>query len=224
MSSNIFRKKTISRVEKKYNYLGKKPNTLLFLNIRLIICLLIFVLFLIISKLGFIIGPIVSIILYYLIEYLYFDLRIRTRKKQIENDALIFFGLLLLSLKSENNLIMSLSLASKKKDNILSLEFTKLLNDLEYGKSFADALNDIIRRIPNENVNNLILSLKEYSDNVGNLIILLNRQLSRLEEKIIFNKKKIIILIPLKIKILSFVFILISGILIFYTLKGFDLF
>lgn len=224
MSSNIFRKKTISRVEKKYNYLGKKPNTLLFLNIRLIICLLIFVLFLIISKLGFIIGPIVSIILYYLIEYLYFDLRIRTRKKQIENDALIFFGLLLLSLKSENNLIMSLSLASKKKDNILSLEFTKLLNDLEYGKSFADALNDIIRRIPNENVNNLILSLKEYSDNIGNLIILLNRQLSRLEEKIIFNKKKIIILIPLKIKILSFVFILISGILIFYTLKGFDLF
>lgn len=224
MSSNIFRKKTISRVEKKYNYLGKKPNTLLFLNIRLIICLLIFVLFLIISKLGFIIGPIVSIILYYLIEYLYFDLRIRTRKKQIENDALIFFGLLLLSLKSENNLIMSLSLASKKKDNILSLEFTKLLNDLEYGKSFADALNDIIRRIPNENVNNLILSLKEYSDNVGNLIILLNRQLSRLEEKIIFNKKKIIILIPLKIKILSLVFILISGILIFYTLKGFDLF
>lgn len=224
MSSNIFRKKTISRVEKKYNYLGKKPNTLLFLNIRLIICLLIFVLFLIISKLGFIIGPIVSIILYYLIEYLYFDLRIRTRKKQIENDALIFFGLLLLSLKSENNLIMSLSLASKKKDNILALEFTKLLNDLEYGKSFADALNDIIRRIPNENVNNLILSLKEYSDNIGNLIILLNRQLSRLEEKIIFNKKKIIILIPLKIKILSFVFILISGILIFYTLKGFDLF
>lgn len=222
MKHSIYKKRTIARIERKYNLLGENPKTLVFLNLRLIICLIVFILFIIFLKIGIVIGPIVSVILYYLIEYFYFDFRIISRKKCLENDAIIFFGMVLLGLKN-NNLITSLSMACKKQDNLLAIEFLKVVNDTHYGKSLEDALDDVKKRIPSDSINNIILSIEESIDNPANLISVLERQLKHLQEKNVLDKRRNISLVPLKIKIVTVIFIAIASVLVLYTLKGLGL-
>ncbi|MGM9834316.1 MAG: type II secretion system F family protein [Bacilli bacterium] len=222
MKNSIYRKRTIARIERKYDLLGKNPKTLTFLNLRLITCLLVLILFILIFELGIIIGPILSILLYYLIEFFYFDFRIISRKKNLENDAIIFFGMLLLGLKN-NNLVTSLTMASKKKDNLLAMEFVKVVNDTKLGKSLKDALTDVKKRIPSDSINNIILSIEESIDNSSNLINTLEHHLEHLQEKILYDKRKNIGLVPLKIKIITVIFIVLSYGLVLYTLKGLEL-
>ena len=124
----------------------------------------------------------------------------------MDNDALLFFSILTLTLESGKNLMNAIDSTSKSIDSDLSLEFKEVIREVEYGKSLAEALDNLKYRIPSSAVNNIILNIKE-SNIFGNSIIdTLYNQIDYIREKIILESRAYIAKLPLKISIISVVF------------------
>ena len=70
LSRRIYNQKTVEKIENKIKLLGlsKDIETIDFLNSRLIACILIFFMSLYLFKFGFIIGPLLTLISYYLLS------------------------------------------------------------------------------------------------------------------------------------------------------------
>ena len=81
-----------------------------------------------------------------------------------------------------------------------------MMFDIEYSKSFDEAINDMKERIPSDTINNILLNIRE-SNMFGNSIIhTLNNQLDYLRETKILETKAYISKIPVKISVISVVF------------------
>lgn len=206
--AKIYPKKTIDRIESKIKLLGVQNHYNLFtlLNFRVIISLILFVVVLLLSNIGYILAPIIAILFYYLSEVLLLDYPIKKRAKKLEKEALFFFEVLLLTLESGRNLGHALQLTTLNIDSELSSEFKKTLTEVKLGKSLNEALNDMKKRIPNEAINNALLNMIE-SNLFGNSILTsMNNQIDFLREKQMLDIKAEINKLPTKVSIISALF------------------
>lgn len=136
-------------------------------------------------------------------EYLYFDVRINSRKDRLNKDALFFFQILSLALTSGNNLKGAIELTTSSSNSELSLEFKKVISDINVGSTLDEALNDLRERIPSDVINNIILNLTEANIYGSNMIESLNTQLKYLNDKLLLDVRRRINQMPIKISIVS---------------------
>ena len=204
----IYPKRTIDRVERKITLLGVSNHYNLFaiLNFRVIISLILFVIILIVSDIGYILAPVVAILFYYLSEKILLDYPIKKRAKKLEKEALFFFEILLLTLEAGRNLGHALNLTTANVDSELSLEFKKTLSEVKLGKSLNEALNDMKKRIPSEAINNAILNMVESNIFGNSIVVSLTNQIDFLNNKQMLDVKAEINKLPTKVSIVSVVF------------------
>ena len=186
VASYIFSKNTINRIDKKINLLGIKLDSYTFCSLRLISSVLLFIIF-ILFKYGFILSPLITLIYYYLFEFILLDLLISYRVKKIESDAIEFFPIFLISLNSTNNIKKAIKLTISMQDNILSKEFIKVDNDIKAGKSLIDSLMLLKARIPSQIVNNIITSIIESSITGNSINNSVNKEIDYLSK--LYNRK-----------------------------------
>lgn len=204
----IYLDNTIKKIDKKVNLLGIhcKYDTIDLLNIRLLCCIFLFLVFIIFHQNGYILGPISVVFFHYLSEYLVLDLQIKKRSKKLEEEAIFFFEVLSLTLESGRNLTVALTMTSKNINSELSEEFQKALSEMSLGKSFAEAMNDMKKRIPSDTINNAILNIVQANMFGNNIEESLNNQLDFLRDKRLLEVKSAIGKLPTKISIISVVF------------------
>ena len=212
MKNNLIRKiyqdKTINKITKKVKLLGVdcKYDVIDLLNKRVISSLALFFIILIFSSKGYIYGPIITIIYYFGIEYLFLDYKIKQRASKLDYEALYFFEVLALTLESGRNLKASLEMTADSIDNSLSREFKKCINEVNLGKSLTEALNDMKERIPSQTINNVILNITQ-SIIFGNSIVdSLYNQIDYLRENKVLEVKAKISKLPVKISAISVIF------------------
>lgn len=212
MKNNLIRKiyqdKTINKITKKVKLLGVdcKYDVIDLLNKRVISSLALFFIILIFSSKGYIYGPIITIIYYFGIEYLFLDYKIKQRASKLDYEALYFFEVLALTLESGRNLKASLEMTADSIDNSLSREFKKCINEVNLGKSLTEALNDMKERIPGQTINNVILNITQ-SNIFGNSIVdSLYNQIDYLRENKVLEVKAKISKLPVKISAISVIF------------------
>ena len=199
--------RSYKRISKKLKYAGMIVNPSIFVYMRLVSSLILFIFLLFFSSYGYIIAPIVAIIYYYFIEYVILDIQIDKRKKELENDALDYFPILLLCLKGSNNVKKAISLTNDQVKNSLSKEFDRVIRDVKIGKSLDEALTLMKDRIPSTFIVNVIVNLVE-ANRMGNSISeSIKDQLDYIEDK---RKKKIVKyhrMMPFKVAIASIIFV-----------------
>lgn len=227
VAKRIYRNKTIRELQKKEMLLGssKINNLYKFLNRRLLIALILFIVCLFLKH-GVIIAPLVVVFFHIISEKIYYDYRIKKRCEKLEDDAIFFFEILSLTLESNKNLKASLELTINNIDSELANEFKNALNEVKLGKSFSESLIAMKERIPSESINNIILNLTESSIYGTNILDTLNNQLEYLREKKTLAIKAEINKLPTKISIISVLFfipimllIILSPVLINFLLK-----
>lgn len=204
----IYRENEINRINKKIISLRNYPfNEIGFLNIRLITTLLIFFITLIISKASYITSPIISLVYYYLFEYIFLDLLIIKRTNKLDREALTFFEILTLSLESGRNLEKAIEITVQNVNSELSEEFKKTLFEVRFGKSLIEALEDTKKRIPSETINNIILNITQTNIFGNSIIDTMYSQIEFLREKQVLSIREQINKLPNKISIISVLFI-----------------
>ncbi len=208
ISKKIHLKKSIERINKKIDLLGVgcKYNVIHLLNYRLIVSILIFIICFLFLKPGYILAPFITLFFYVGSEYLLFDMQIKKREKRLEEEAIFFFEVLILTIESDHNLNTALEITSSNIESDLSLEFRKSLSEIRLGKSFTESMNDMKKRIPSAAINHALLNIIQ-SNVFGNSILeSLTNQLEYLREKQILEIKAEISKLPTKISIISVLF------------------
>ena len=133
--------------------------------------------------------------------------RLRKREEKLDREALYFFEVLTLTLESGKNLQNSLELTCKNVKNELSLEFERSLKEVYVGKTLIEALSDMQKRIPSENINNIIMNIMQTNYFGNSIISTMNNQVDYLREKQILDIRGQINKIPNKVSIVSVLFI-----------------
>lgn len=204
----IYREKDIKKVNDKINLFGvsKKITLEKFMNLRLYSSLLVFVIVFLFVDSGALLAPIITVIWYYLVNYLMLDRPLKKRESKLNNEAYYYFEVLTLALESGRNLENAIKMACKYIDSEVSDEFKETLKQVNFGKSLTEALSLMSNRIPSLTINNIILNM-EQSNLFGNSIIdTMHNQLDFLKDKQIMDIKEKINKIPNKISIFSVVF------------------
>ena len=205
----IYPKKTIERYIKLNKYLGSKDNNVVinFLLIRLFFSIIIFFLSFI-----FIHSLLVAILLTigFNIIYIYtkFYEKLNKLNKKEEQEACLFFEILLISLKSGKNLTDAFKITTKSIDSNLSKKFSNALDNTKYGESLIEALDNLKEEIYSEDIRNIIDTIIESYTSGKDMINQIEKSLELLDEKRINNIKAYINKLPVKISVIS-VFILI---------------
>ena len=107
---------------------------------------------------------------------------------------------------SFNDLKSALEITCDNIDSELSNEFKKTLNEMNYSKSLDEALDDMRKRIPSDNINNIILNISQTNIFGGNIIDTMYNQIDFLADKRIQSIRGQIGKLPIKISILSVIF------------------
>ncbi len=206
----IYTEKTIKIIEKRIKLLGinTKHNAFKFMNLRVLTSFLVFILVVWLSDFSYILAPILTYLYYIIFPNLYFNPKIKKRKKTLEYNSMYFFEILALSIESGNNLINALDLTSQSIDSSLALEFREVIREYKLGKSLNEALDDLKERIPSDIVNNIILNLKEANLFGNNILDTLYNQIDYIRDRIVLENRAYINKLPLKISIISVVFFL----------------
>ena len=208
MSMKIYSKYSYNEIKKKMILLGitDEKKTINYLNLRLVTSIIIFFMIIYLMDWGYVLGPIVVLPYYFFLPNITLDVKIKRRQHKLEHEAIYFFEILSLSLESGNNLYNAILVTSKNIDSELSSEFRQMLKEIDYGKSFDEAILSLRDRIPSEIINNILLNIRE-SNMFGNSIIgTLHNQLDYLRESKILETKAYISKIPLKISVISVLF------------------
>ncbi len=205
IENRIYRKETIQKYQEKCLLLGTDANMNVysFLNMRLCTTLLLFFLFLIIDYRDLLVNILLSSTYYYLFSKLYLDSRLEKRKRQLEKEAILFFEVVALSLESGRNLVDSLEMSSKSVEGSLSLEFGNALKEMEYGKSFKEALQSLKLRIPSSSIQNMILNLGQSNAYGNNMVLPIREQLNYIREMRVLGVKTRINKMPIQISVIS---------------------
>lgn len=201
----LFSTKLVERFKKKSKLLGVKNKvsyeSVLVLYFFVVMSSALLSILLFYKKLYLII--LVPAFVSFAFEYLYFDVRINSRKDRLNKDALFFFQILSLALTSGNNLKGAIELTTSSSNSELSLEFKKVISDINVGSTLDEALNDLRERIPCDVINNIILNLTEANIYGSNMIESLNTQLKYLNDKLLLDVRRRINQMPIKISIVS---------------------
>lgn len=210
LSRKIYPYCTISKYIKKAKLLGYNDLKIVFsfLNARLLVSLLLFIFLFLIVDFNLVLAPIITILFYIGFGYYMFDYRIQKRARNLERDAIYFFEVLTLTLESGKSLVQGLKLTVANIDNELSKEFASTLREVDYGKSFHEALTDFRMRMPSDIIQNVILNIAEAYNSGGNITNTLRKQVSYIQNKRVMEIKSVINKIPIKISVVSvFLFI-----------------
>ena len=205
----IYRKKEIENIEASIKLLGErsKIDAITFINIRIFSTILIFFFILYISKIGYLLAPVISVIYYYLFHYILIKKPIKKRIKDLDHQALYFFEILTLTLESGRNLENSLEVTVFNVDSELSREFKKALFEMKFGKTLIETLDDMKKRIPSETINNILLNITQTNIFGNSILETMNNQISYLRDKQLLEIKGEINKIPNKISIISVIFV-----------------
>ena len=204
----IYREKDIKKTESKINLFGvsKKFDAEYFMNFRLYTSILVFVVIFLFVDSGALLAPIISVLWYFLVNYLMIDRPLKKRETKLNNEAYYYFEVLTLALESGRNLENAIKMACKYIDSEISDEFKETLKQVNFGKSLTEALSLMSYRIPSLTINNIILNM-EQSNLFGNSIIeTMYNQLGFLKDKQVMDIKAQINKIPNKISIVSVIF------------------
>ena len=208
----IYRAKDIEYIQSKINMLGDnrkfKFDAVTFLNIRIITAILLTLMLIFFSNVKYFIVPFIIIIYYNLFYYVLITNEIKKRIKKLDKEALTFFEILTLTLESGRNLENSLEITCNNIDNEISNEFRKSLNEIKFGRSLMEALEDLKKRIPSETINNIILNITQTNVFGNSIVETMNNQVDYLREKQIMEVKAQINKIPNKVSIISVIFII----------------
>ena len=205
--NNIYRKSTFDKLNKKFKLINFKYDVTTFMNYRLLSSMIILIIFILFSSKGYIYGPVLAITNYFMFEY-YINYKIKKRKNNLNYQAIFFFQILTLTLESGKNLEGGIELTCKFIDNDLSNEFKRALDEVKVGKSIIESLNNMKERIPSEEINTVILNITQSAIFGNNIIESLNNQIDYLREKKLLDIKANINKMPLKISIVSVLFII----------------
>ena len=205
--NSLYRKSTINRINKKFKLLNSdKFTATTFMNLRLTTSLLLFIILLLFNNKGYIYGPVLAIVCYLSFEYV-LDLKIKKRRDKVNYEAIFFFQVLVLTLESGKNLQGGIELTCKSINNEISNEFKKSLEEVKLGRSLIEALNNMKDRIPSEEINTVILNITQSTIFGNNVIESLNNQIDYLKDKKLLDIKANINKMPLKISVISVIFI-----------------
>ena len=129
----IYRKKEIENIEASIKMLGERTNmdAITFMSIRYFTTLILFVVIIFTSDLGYLYAPLVSVVYYYLFHYVLLKKPIQNRARDLDHQALYFFEILTLTLESGKNLENSLEITVFNVDSELSREFKKALFEMK---------------------------------------------------------------------------------------------
>ena len=199
--------RSYKRIDKKMKYAGMIVNPNIFILMRLASSLILLVFLLFFSSYGYIVGPIVTIIYYYFIEYVILDIQIGKRKQQLEEESLEYFPILLLCLNGSNNIKKAITLTNEQVNNSLSKEFERVIRNVKIGKSLDEALTLMKDRVPSTFIINIIVNLIEANRMGNSKSLSIKDQLDYIENK---RKNKIIKyhkMMPFKVAIASIIFV-----------------
>lgn len=206
--SKIYLKKDIEHIQKKINMLGNsKMDALSFTNNRVLTTILLALFLIFFTNLSYIIIPFILIIYYYLYYQIFIVNKLKKREEKLDREALYFFEVLTLTLESGKNLQNSIEMTCENIDSELSQEFKKSLKEVAVGKTLIEALGDMQKRIPSENINNIILNIMQTNYFGNSIIETMNNQVSYLRDKQMLDIKGQINKIPNKVSIVSVIFI-----------------
>ena len=206
--NRIYSEKYVSKVISKVKLLGYDSNVSAYdiILIRLFTSVILFILMLYVFDYGYIFGPIITLIYYFIFNRIVLDNKIKNRMIKLENEAMHFFEVLTLSLETGRNLASAIEVTTLNVSGILSSEFSEAVREVTFGKSLNEALTDMQERIPSETINNIILSLTQ-SNLYGNSIIdNLYSQIDYLREKRKLEVKGRISKVPIYISVISVLF------------------
>ena len=206
--SKIYLKKDVDSINKKINMLGNtRIDAVTFISMRILSTIL-FALFLVLfTNISYMFIPLFVIIFYFEYYHIFITKRLRKREEKLDREALYFFEVLTLTLESGKNLQNSLELTCKNVKNELSLEFERSLKEVYVGKTLIEALSDMQKRIPSENINNIIMNIMQTNYFGNSIISTMNNQVDYLREKQILDIRGQINKIPNKVSIVSVLFI-----------------
>ena len=201
IASRFYEKSRIDKLKIKIKMLGINYDPYILLGTKVILSVFIF-LILLICRLGIVIPTIVAILFYFVIGYIFIDLRIYLRMRRLEMDAVDYIPLLLLGMENGRNVRSAIEVSSDTINNELSREFKRVLEDVKVGHSLDEALKELGERIPSNYINNIILSLEEANRLGVSTTESINRQLTLINENRINYVKRILKGIPLHLAIL----------------------
>ena len=208
LSNKIYSKKMIDNITKKVTLLGVK-NTLdpiNLLNIRLFSSISIFFVLLYFLDFGYLIAPFATFLFYQLFFPVVVDRKIEKRRKKLEKESMYFFEILALSPEAGRNIKTAIEITTANIDSDLSLEFQKVIRDITYGKNLNDALNDLKTRIPSDNINNIILNIRQSNIFGNDIIETVYQQIDYIRQRRVLEAKAEISKIPIRISIVSVIF------------------
>lgn len=204
----IYLKKDIETIDKKICMLGNtKYDAITFITFRMFSTILFAIFLIVFTNISYAFIPIFVILFYIIYYHVFITQKLRKREAKLDREALYFFEVLTLTLESGKNLQNSLELTCKNVKNELSLEFEKSLKEVMVGKTLIEALSDMQKRIPSENINNIIMNIMQTNYFGNSIISTMNNQVDYLREKQILDIRGQINKIPNKVSIVSVLFI-----------------
>lgn len=208
LASKLYTKKSINKTKDKIKLLGiyNTLDPIEFLNLRLLTSIIIFFVILYLFPIGYIYAPIISVAYYYLIYYFAIDYQIKKRARKLEFEALYFFEVLTLSVETGRDLKSAIEITCNNIDSEISDEFKKTIKEVNYSKTLDEALKDMRKRIPSDNINNIILNISQTSIFGGNIIDTMYNQIDFLSDRKMQDIKGQISKLPIKISIMSVIF------------------
>lgn len=206
--------KMYGRLKKKIDFLGIKLKVRSYIILRLISCIILFVILTLTSKYGYLIAPIVTVIYYFLIEYVTLDLQISKRVQVLEDNALVYFPVFLLVFSGDKNVKSAIIKSTNIVENELTREFVKAIDLMDLGRSVDEGLSTLSSHIPSVFVNNIIVDIMEANRLGNNIQDSINLQLDLIKAK--RNREVISELrtVPLRLTLLSVFYVLIVLILL----------
>ena len=206
--SKIYLKKDIESIDKKINMLGNtRMDATTFISIRILFTALFTAFLVLFTNISYMFIPIFVIIFYFSYYHIFITRKLKRREEKLDREALYFFEVLTLTLESGKNLQNSLELTCKNVKNELSGEFERSLKEVAVGKTLIEALSDMQKRIPSENINNIIMNIMQTNYFGNSIINTMNNQVDYLREKQILDIRGQINKIPNKVSIVSVLFI-----------------
>ena len=208
--AKFYPQKIVQSISKKIKLLGiSYPYQAIdLLNIRIFTCLFLFCTIILFLPFGYVLAPIITIMIYFIIEYITLDKPIQKRKNRLEEEAIFFFEVLNLNFDAKKNLLVSLEQTTSLIEGELSDEFKKTLSETRLGKNIYESLKNMRERIPSSTINQVLLNLME-KENHGNQIgQTISQQVEYLREKKLQKTKAAISKLPVKISLISSLFLI----------------
>ena len=176
--ARIYPESVIKKYQSKINTLGSSTiiDVYTFLLSRLLLEIILFILLVLIPKYGLIISTITVIFIHFLYEDILITYKIMNREERLDKDALEFFNLLSLGLKSNASIYNVFLTTSKVCNNTLSKEFLEGLKKDNMEVCYTYVYN----HIPNQDLKTYLEEMKLTKDKetLSKVVANLNQVLS----------------------------------------------